>query len=188
MWLTSYLRKRKKKANDIKYVNYCKQGGVHLIYPFTITNRQNLSLGYNIYIGPNSWIILRGEGKLIINSGSIIGPRFKCIVANHNYEGDMLPYSSEYIVKDVWIDENVWIGTDVIVLPGVHIGEGAVIAAGSVVCKDIPAYAIAGGNPCRVIKYRDIKKYHENKSKGLIYMKQYPVSEKEIEYSQVKIY
>ena len=39
-------------------------------------------------------------------------------------------------------------------MPGIHIGDGAVIAANSVVAKDIPAYCIAGGNPCRVIRKR----------------------------------
>ena len=39
-------------------------------------------------------------------------------------------------------------------MPGVHIGDGAIIGANSVVSKDIPAYAIAAGNPCRVKKYR----------------------------------
>lgn len=39
-------------------------------------------------------------------------------------------------------------------MPGIHIGDGAVIAANSVVAKDIPAYCIAGGNPCRIIRKR----------------------------------
>lgn len=47
-----------------------------------------------------------------------------------------------------------WIGTNVIILGGVIIGNGAVIAAGSIVTKDVPPYAIVGGNPARVIKYR----------------------------------
>jgi acetyltransferase-like isoleucine patch superfamily enzyme len=45
----------------------------------------------------------------------------------------------------------------------VHIGEGAIVAIGSVVVKDVPPYAIVGGNPAKVIKYRDID--HFNKLK-----------------------
>ncbi|MBL0356227.1 MAG: CatB-related O-acetyltransferase [Chitinophagaceae bacterium] len=54
----------------------------------------------------------------------------------------------------VIIEDEVWLGFGAIVLSGVTIGKGAIIAAGSVVVKDIPPYAIAGGNPAEVIKYR----------------------------------
>ncbi|TIX41061.1 MAG: CatB-related O-acetyltransferase, partial [Mesorhizobium sp.] len=52
------------------------------------------------------------------------------------------------------LGHDVWIGTDAIVLSGVTIGDGAVIAARSVVARDVPPYAIVGGNPARIIKYR----------------------------------
>lgn len=52
------------------------------------------------------------------------------------------------------IGNDVWIGQNVTVMPGIHIGDGAIIAANSVVTKDIPAYHIAGGNPCKMIRKR----------------------------------
>ena len=52
------------------------------------------------------------------------------------------------------IGNDVWIGDNVILLGGVRIGDGAVVAAGSVVVKDVPPYAIVGGNPARLIRYR----------------------------------
>lgn len=55
---------------------------------------------------------------------------------------------------DTVVGNDVWIGQNVTVMPGVHIGDGAIIAANSVVTKDVPAYCIAGGNPCKVIKKR----------------------------------
>ncbi len=55
---------------------------------------------------------------------------------------------------DIVVDDDVWIGYGVIVMSGVHIGQGAVIAAGAVVTKDVPPYAIVGGVPSKVIKYR----------------------------------
>lgn len=55
---------------------------------------------------------------------------------------------------DVLIGSDVWIGTDVIILSGVKIGDGAVIGARAIVTRDIPPYAIAAGNPARIIKYR----------------------------------
>ena len=51
------------------------------------------------------------------------------------------------------IKDKAWIGFNVIVMKGVTIGEGAVVAAGSVVTKDVPDYAVVGGNPATVIKY-----------------------------------
>lgn len=54
----------------------------------------------------------------------------------------------------VLIGNDVWIGDDVTILGGVRIGDGAVIAAGAVVVKDVPPYAIVGGNPAEIIKYR----------------------------------
>lgn len=54
----------------------------------------------------------------------------------------------------VLIGNDVWIGNDVTILAGVRIGNGAVVAAGSVVVKEVPPYAVVGGNPAKVIKYR----------------------------------
>ena len=56
--------------------------------------------------------------------------------------------------RPVEIGNDVWIGANVIILPGVKIGDGAVLAAGAVVTKDVAPYAIVGGVPARVIKYR----------------------------------
>lgn len=52
------------------------------------------------------------------------------------------------------VGSDVWIGYRAIVLRGVTIGDGAVVAAGAVVTKDVPPYAIVGGVPARVIRYR----------------------------------
>lgn len=54
----------------------------------------------------------------------------------------------------VYIGNDVWIGANVCILPGVKIGDGAIVAAGAVVTKDVPPYAIVGGVPAKVIKYR----------------------------------
>lgn len=59
---------------------------------------------------------------------------------------------SEY--EAIEIGNDVWIGARAIIMDGVKISDGAIIAAGAVVTKDIPAYAIVGGVPAKVIKYR----------------------------------
>ena len=50
----------------------------------------------------------------------------------------------------------IWIGGRVIILPGRKIGKGAIIGVGAVVVKDVPDYAIVGGNPAKVLKFRNI--------------------------------
>lgn len=55
---------------------------------------------------------------------------------------------------DTVVGNDVWIGQNVTVMPGVRIDDGAIIAANSVVTKNVPAYHIAGGNPCKIIKKR----------------------------------
>ncbi|HEY5236653.1 MAG TPA: CatB-related O-acetyltransferase [Rhabdochlamydiaceae bacterium] len=55
---------------------------------------------------------------------------------------------------DVIIGNDVWIGKGAYILSGVNIGDGAVIGASAVVTKDVPPYAIVGGNPARIIRYR----------------------------------
>lgn len=74
--------------------------------------------------------------------------------------GTALPYDHTNISKDITIGRNVWLGLNVIILPGVRIGDGVIIQAGSVVTKDVPDLAIAGGHPAKVFSYRDKKHYY----------------------------
>lgn len=67
----------------------------------------------------------------------------------------LAPHTDELPLKgDTVVGNDVWIGQNVTIMPGVHIGDGAIIGANSVVARDIPAYAIAVGNPCGVKKMR----------------------------------
>lgn len=107
-----------------------------------------------------------GGGKVHFGDYFHSGTDCMIITQNHNYEGEMIPYDNTYIYKDVNIGECVWFGNRVIVTGNVTIGEGAIIAAGSVVCKDVPPLAIVGGNPAKVIKYRDKEHYFKLKAEG----------------------
>jgi len=64
-------------------------------------------------------------------------------------------FSCDKMAKgSIIVEDEVWIGGGSTILSGVRIGKGAIIAAGAVVTKDIPPYAVAGGVPAKVIKYR----------------------------------
>lgn len=60
-----------------------------------------------------------------------------------------LPYKGDTV-----IGSDVWLGFESVVMPGVKIGHGAIVAAKSVVTKDVPPFAIVGGNPAQIIRYR----------------------------------
>lgn len=60
-----------------------------------------------------------------------------------------LPYKGDTVVGN-----DVWIGYEALLMPGVKVGDGAIVAARSVVTKDVPPYAIVGGNPAKVVKAR----------------------------------
>ncbi len=85
-----------------------------------------------------------------------IAPRCAFYSFNHGVDPNVLIMNQELSTKGpITIGDGAWLGHGVIVLSGVHIGTGAVIGAGSVVLRDIPPYAIAVGNPARVVGYRD---------------------------------
>ena len=103
-----------------------------------------------------------GGGKVTFGNNFHSGIECMIITQNHNYDnGQAIPYDSTYIMKEVVIEDNVWLGNRVIIVGNITIGEGAIIAAGSVVTKNVPKYAIVGGNPSKVIKYRDIPHYQK---------------------------
>ena len=127
-------------------------------------NNQNLSVGHNC--GFNG-LIISGLGRVKIGDYFHSGTNILIMLGSHDYEyGDKIPYGSHYKPKNVIIDDFVWLGSNVIISGNVHIGEGAIVAVGSVVVKDVPPYAIVGGNPAKVIKYRNIEQFEQLKKEG----------------------
>lgn len=85
---------------------------------------------------------------------------------------------------DIIVGDDVWIGYGAIVLSGIKIGQGAIVAAGSVVTKDVPPYAIVGGSPAKIIKYR----FNENLISELIEIDYGRLTKKEIEQNIIGLY
>lgn len=109
---------------------------------------------------------VEGDGACRIGDHVHAGRELLILTANHNYQGDWLPYDRGFVPKDVEIGEGVWLGTRVTILPGAKIGEGSIIQAGAVVHGEIPPCSIAGGNPAVVFAHRDAAKYAELKARG----------------------
>ncbi len=116
--------------------------------------------GREIEIGDNSGIGVncRIAGPLSIGSDVMIAPNVSIYTRNHETENIYRPMRLQTApTKKVTIGDDVWIAANAIILPGVTIGSGAIIAAGAVVTKDVPDFAVVGGNPAKVIKIRTQK-------------------------------
>jgi acetyltransferase-like isoleucine patch superfamily enzyme len=101
-----------------------------------------LKIGNYCSISPGAQFLLGGEHQ--IDSISTYPFKVKCF--GYEYEAGSK--------GDIVVGDDVWIGTNAIICSGVKIGQGAIVAAGAVVTKEVPPYAIVGGNPAKVIKYR----------------------------------
>lgn len=111
-----------------------------------------------LVIGDNSGIGINSEiyGPVFIGNNVLMGPEVIIYTQNHSYsKKSVLIRNQGYDdYKKVVIEDDVWIGRRAMIMPGSHIGKGAVIAAGAVVSGNVPEYAVVGGVPAKVIKYR----------------------------------
>lgn len=128
------------------------------------------SVGRHTYHGDIHVHRYHGHNTVTIGSFSSIASNLQAIIAgSHRYERvTTFPFGfrshlvfpgvdvSNYVEfkGGIRIGNDVWIGRNVTLMDGITIGDGAVIAAGSHVVKDVPPYAIVGGNPAKLIKYR----------------------------------
>ncbi|MBP5399354.1 MAG: acyltransferase [Alphaproteobacteria bacterium] len=154
-----YIRKIQKTAKTV---------GVNLHVSAPSKVNKNTILGDNICL---LGCKIAGRGNVKIGTNVIIAGDCLIVTENHNYEGETLPYDPTPVCRDVEIGDFVWIGTRVLILPGTKIGEGAIIQGGAVVHGEIPPCAIAGGNPAKVFKYRDIEHFQKLKSEKKFYIK-----------------
>lgn len=129
-------------------------------------------MGKNVKVGKHcnfNKLDVKGGGTVTI--GDYFHSGFDCLIEtqSHNYEGERIPYDTTFRIYTVNIGDFVWLGDRVLICGNVTIGEGAIVAAGSVVVKDVPPYAIVGGNPAKVIKYRDIEHFKKLKESKMFF-------------------
>lgn len=143
-----------------------KEGG----YYRSATVRELLKNDYGVEVGPHSYGECFNPGAFApyVKIGNFVSVArgVKVLTENHpigNVSTHPYFYEKQHgvIDKDILespttvIGHDVWIGQDAILLPGcTKVGTGAIIGAGAVVTKDVPPYAIVGGNPAKLIRYR----------------------------------
>lgn len=164
-----FLIRNSKKLKNIKNKFLSIGENCQLQSDIIVSFPEKLSLGRNVYIGPNA--TLNALGGIEIESGVIIGPNAFILSANHRFKNaNYLPYDQYHVFKKVIIKENVWIGANVCIAPGSTIGEGAIIGMGTVISGEIPPLSIVVGNPCKIIGEREKLHYEELKKSGKIYL------------------
>lgn len=119
------------------------------------------SFGYGTRVnGPG---VFKGSEKIALGRYCAVGDGVRMISSNHETDRANLQVSLQERLGFGWLEtsrgpievgNNVWVGDAAILLSGVSVGNGAVIAAGAVVTRDVPAFAIVGGAPARLIRMR----------------------------------
>lgn len=143
-------------ASDRRYITVGKNTNIH---PTTIIRcGKNVKIGSNCLINHNN-LLQPGKGpngRIVIGNYVHTGVNVLFMAFNHGFYTTEIPTKEQdYMDAPIVVEDDVWIGGGSIILAGVTIGKGAIIAAGAVVNKDVPPFAIVGGVPAKILKYRN---------------------------------
>src|ERR1700740_3537416 len=119
-----------------------------LIPPFYTAGGDEIRVGRNVFVNQNCTFY--DLGGLDIADDVLIGPNVSIITASHPLEPSQRRAAT--VGKPIVIEKGVWIAAGATIIGGVTVGENSVVAAGSVVTRNVPANALVGGNPARVIR------------------------------------
>lgn len=147
--LINYVRGRKLmkvgKYTNIHPTVIIREGAYITIGEHCLINHNNL-----LQAGKSEY------GSITIGNYVHTGVNVMFMAFNHGFYTTEIPTKEQdYMDAPIVVEDDVWIGGGSIILSGVTIGKGAIIAAGAVVNKDVPPYAIVGGVPAKLLKYRD---------------------------------
>lgn len=167
MGISSLIKENQSKRKKVSFLSFVDKDCI--LNDNVVIKRfcklRNVSVGSYTYFANNCNVINSKIGRFCS-----IGPFVQIGLGKHptnRFSTSPLFYSPNNAFKIKLVEESrfdefehieigndVWIGANAIILDGVKIGDGVIIAAGSVVTKDIPNFAIVGGVPARIIKYR----------------------------------
>ena len=120
--------------------------------PLQMVCADRVTIGKNVFINTN--FLAMARGGITIEDDVLIAANVSLISNNHD------PYERQILTcKPVVIRKGAWIGAGATVLPGVTVGAHSIVGAASVVTHDVPDYAVAVGNPAKVIKMLDATKF-----------------------------
>ncbi|NOT17936.1 MAG: CatB-related O-acetyltransferase [Sulfuriferula sp.] len=171
LWLR-YKAEQFFKANELKS-NYIASLGVSphasLGSNVSIGNAAKIdadsSIGSYSYVGDNCVISRAKIGRYVSIANNVsIGPGEHILTRLSTSSLFYRQPYEELTQGECIIENDVWIGVDAVVLRGVRVGIGAVVAANAVVTKDVPAFAVVGGVPSRLIRFR----FSEEKQKVIL--------------------
>lgn len=144
--------------NQVRGRRLAKIGKSNIHPTALIREGQYVTIGDNCLINHNCLIQAGKSAAGSIKIGNYVhtGVNVMMLGFNHGfYTRDVPTKEQDYLDAPIVIHDDVWIGAGAIILAGVDVGKGAIIAAGAVVNKDVPEYAIVGGVPAKVLKYRE---------------------------------
>ncbi len=156
-----YMRMEKRLGQHVK----CVRQGWHAPIIVRARGDGKFHIGKGSHLKSDSFI--EYMGGVTIGDYFHTGRGLTIFSSNHNYDSpDKIPYGDEDIIRPVIIGDFVWCGANVTIVPGVTIGDGAVIGSGAVVTKDVPECAVVGGNPAKIIKFRNKEQFYRLKVEG----------------------
>lgn len=150
----------KRAYNNYTYKNFRRKYSINESFIFNgdgiiMYGDGNISIDKNTYIGRHSMLHVTSGCNLKIGQNCSIGPFFQVWTQTSEVDCDFSEHSkmrTKY--GDIIIGDAVWIGSCVVISPGVKIGNNSIIGANSVVTKDVPDFAIVGGVPAKLIRYK----------------------------------
>jgi len=123
--------------------------GCEVRAPLRVDFGYNIRLGDRVFVNYNA--VMLDVAAITIGDDTLIGPNVQLLTPTHPLDPTLRREKWE-AAKPIAVGRNVWLGGGVIVCPGVTIGDDAVVGAGAVVTRDLPAGAVAVGNPAKVIR------------------------------------